>query len=136
MEKTVALPLPTNSTRVGPYIIAENGGVRIKYDFERNDGTLEWSEIAFEEVLAYRFHQSICYQMDTNIVINKFNELIELNTSSWLRDVLCKWDAAVGWQEYQINKGGKLRFKHYIVEFDDVGVCEIICSSYRIGNSD
>jgi hypothetical protein len=55
MEKIVSLPFPTNSTQKGPIIFAGSASLQLKYDFEKNDGAIEWTEIEFTEVLAYRF---------------------------------------------------------------------------------
>jgi hypothetical protein len=112
-------------------INADNATLRLKYDFENNSGEIEWVEIVFKEVLAYRYHQSICADIGSNMENNKISEF---DISTWLSEVLTKWDQSVGWQKYQIDQGGRSRFKHCIVNFDDVGVFEVICSAHTIND--
>ena len=61
--------------------------------------------------------------------------MAELDASTWLLEILGKWDRIVGWEKSQIDKGGRSRFRHYIIDFDDVGVLELICSNYQINPS-
>lgn len=101
----------------------------LKYDYEHDDGTFEWAEIKFEEVLAYRFTESICANTGSEIDADK---MAELDASTWLLGILDRWDYDVGWHQHEIDKGGRSRFKHYIMNFDDDGIFEVICGSYRI----
>src|ERR1700688_1732001 len=126
MENIISLPFPTSSTQTGPVIYAHNASLRLKYDYQHDDGAIEWTEIGFEEVLAYRFCQSICGDGAT-----KMNHIVESSASTWLSATVSRWEQAVGWQEYQISLGGKLRFKHYTINFDDDGIFDVICSTFR-----
>ena len=132
MANIVLLPLKTNATRHGPIVSADQTVLRLKYDHEDDDGTLGWTEIEFEEVLAYRFNQWVCADVGPD---TRYDEMAELDASSWLLEILNKWDRIVGWEKSQIDKGGRSRFRHYIIDFDDVGVFELICSSYQINPS-
>jgi hypothetical protein len=67
--------------------------------------------------------------MGSNLDANKIQEF---DTSAWLSATVDKWDQTVGWQKYQMSLGGRSRFKHYLINFDDVGVFEVVCSRFRI----
>lgn len=132
MANVVLLPLKTNATCHGPNVSANQSILRLKYDREDDDGTLDWTEIIFEEVLAYRFNQWVCADVGLE---TGYDEMAEFDASTWLLRILDRWDHTVGWQKSQIDKGGRSRFRHYIIDFDDVGVFELICSSYQINPS-
>lgn len=132
MENVISLPIPTNATKKGPSIYADNTTLRLKYDYEKIDGTIEWIEIEFSEVLVHCFYQSICAKIGSNIHGNK---MVEYDTSAWRSEVISRWNQAVGWQQYQINKGGDARFRHYVISFDDVGVFEVICGGYQVNRA-
>lgn len=123
------LPNPTHSTKEGPIIEAKKMELKLLYDHEDDSGHISWIAIKFNEVLAYRFLQSICVTLGDNIS-NK--EIAIFTESSWLAEISERWGRTVGWQTFQRSLGGKSRFRHYAVNFDDAGLCEIIASSYQV----
>lgn len=126
MFKVSQLPAPTNATKKGPSIWYENSVLCLKYDFEDEKGDLELVKIVFAEVLAHKFHQSVCADFGFNFESGKIGQY---KKSNWLTEVLDRWKKSVGWQSYQLELGGEDRFSHYVISFDDVGVIEVISSN-------
>lgn len=54
------LSKPTNRTVIGPRIKKEGDQVVVEYDYEHEDGSTEWSQIIFDEVLAMQYRQVSC----------------------------------------------------------------------------
>lgn len=129
MTNSILLPRQTDTTDNGPIVLATGMALSLKYDYHHDDGTIEWTEIKFKEVLAYRFDEWVC--ADGNPYLD-FRKMAEFDTSPWLLRKLDKWDVSVGWQKFQIDKGGRSRFRHYMIYFDDQGILEVIGSSYQI----
>jgi hypothetical protein len=129
MTNSILLPRGTDTTDNGPIVFATGMTLSLKYDYHHDDGTIDWTEIEFKEVLAYRFDEWVC--ADDGAYIN-FREMAECDASPWLLRKLDKWDKNVGWHQFHIDKGGRSRFRHYMIDFDDQGLLEVIASSYRI----
>ena len=129
MIKSIVLPRLTDSTDHGPIVYARGRTVSLKYDYQQSDGTTDWTEIEFNGVLAYRFDEWTCAEDDSYI---NFRKMAECDSSPWLVKKLDKWQREVGHYQFQIDKGGRSRFKHYMIYFDDQGTFEVICSGYQI----
>jgi hypothetical protein len=131
MLSRVPLPLLTSATRIGPSINWEDASLRLSYDFENNDGKVENCEIVFHEVIAFRFHQEVCV---TEFLDIDYENLVISASSNWLNLVVGQWKEIVGWHEYQFKIGGSERFLHFSISFDDIGILELISSSYQFKN--
>jgi hypothetical protein len=127
--ESITLPMPTNATSHGPIIEARNSTLSLKYDNESDSGTTAWVLMQFEDVLAYKVHQSICASADSLV---PSNEVRCLQQSHWLSEVTRRWSEAVGWQDYQRRLGGAERFKHFQIYFDDVCTVQVIAASYKV----
>lgn len=124
------LALPTNRTVIGPRLRMDSGRVIVEYDFEQDDGSSEWSQIVFDEVLTVEYRQISCCREDD---IAGAMEIQCLCQSEFLYEILKQWQKSVGWQEWQQNQGGSDRFKHFRMFFDDGGCINVIATSWRIG---
>ena len=131
MERSglIALPRPTNHTVKGPCLDFEAPTLALKYDYQVDDGTIEWHTVIFDEVLAFSCLQSVCCDVEHNV---DWNSVTSFSNSEWLTKILSKWSDAVGWQEFQKRKGGKERFNHFRVYFDDVACVDVIASVCEI----
>lgn len=119
------LPLPTNRTVAGPVIFNSGDHFTVKYDYERDDGTVVWAQVDFKEVLACEYRQLACCR---DIDVIEPNEVRVLRQSSYLSDTISRYEASFGYQEWQKQKGGGARFVHYTIFFDDAGCINVIAS--------
>jgi hypothetical protein len=124
---TVKLTSPTNSTEQGPSIIYEKDNLTVRYDC--NDSAKKWAEVSFAEVLAYQFLQISCCQAE-HIIDSK--SITVFDDSIFLIQTLKVWEETVGWQDWQKEKGGALRFKHYRFYFDDEGCLDVIAARCKV----
>lgn len=123
---SLTLTKPADRTVDGPRFMHEAQRIVVDYDCERDDGTVDWSQIVFEEVIAFEYREASCCR-EENIVGP--NEVRCLNESELLTDVLNRWKQAVGWQEWQQQQGGAERFKHFTVFFDDACCINAVAAS-------
>ena len=126
-DSFIALSKPTNRTVQGPLLNKTQDQLVVEYDFEMDGGELEWSRIIFQEVLVFEFRDSACCRADDVV-----NGIRRSDESTFLRDILRRWQETVGWQDWQQEKGGAERFKHFTMYFDDAASLNVIASSCRI----
>jgi hypothetical protein len=122
----ISLPYPTNRTVEGPRLQQDRAQLVLKYDCQRDDGSIDWSKVVFAEVLAVQYRQVSCCAAASVIGAR---EVRCLTQSSWLTEVLGLWNESVGWQDWQKKQGGSARFKHFTVFFDDAGCVDVIAAS-------
>ena len=62
MMKTSNLPLdkPTNRTVTGPTFLNEGSQVVVKYDYEHDNGKVEWVQVIFMDVLLFEYREASC----------------------------------------------------------------------------
>lgn len=123
------LQRPTNRTNSGPRLRNDGQHLVVEYDCEREDGRVEWSQVSFEEVLAFEYRQAACCGADD---IVGSSEIRCLDNSEHLSAVMNRWQKSVGWQEWQQQQGGAARFKHFTVFFDDVACLNVVASQCTI----
>ena len=129
MAAHIPLPRPTSATVKGPTLQFESPTLIVAYDYERDDGVIEWTRLVFNDVLAYEYRQIACCEAEHIIgykAIKRFHE------SKWLAGVLKVWQEAVGWQQWQQRQGGETRFQHFRVFFDDAGCVDVMAHSCNI----
>src|SRR5437867_12985817 len=119
MAADIPLPRPTSATVKGPTLQFEYPTLIVAYDYERDDGVIEWTRLLFNDVLAYEYRQMACCEVEHIIGYKAIKRFLE---SKWLADVLKVLQEAVSWQEWQQQQGGEKRYKHVRVLFDDA-VC-------------
>lgn len=120
------LSVPANRTVTGPRFRKDGNQIIVEYDYERDDGAIEWSHITFDEVLAFEYRQMACCR-ETDIVGS--HEVRVMEQSQYLLDVLGRWEKAVGWQEWHQQRGGIARFKHFTGFFDDAGCINVVAAT-------
>lgn len=123
------LSLPTNRTVTGPKLEQERDCLVVRYDYQADDGSLEWVKVIFREVLALEYRQMACC---TESSVGSAREIRSVAQSLLLSDVLKRWGEAVGWQEWQQKQGGESRFRHFTIFFDDVGCVDVIAAVCEI----
>ena len=124
---TFQLLVPTNQTVTGPTFRNEGNQVVVEYDYERDDGTVVWSQITFKEVLAFEYRQDVCGR-ETDITDGS-SEVQVLEQSEYLSDVVSRWQETVGWQDWQQKQGGAARFKHFTVFFDNAASINVVAAT-------
>ena len=126
---SLPLPLATNRTVSGPRSKVEGESVIIEYDHEEDDGSTSWASITFSQVLEIRYRQAVCAAADD---ILSPDEMVCLRDSTLLREIVARWQDAVGWQELQQELGGAARFNHYKLYFDDAACLDVVAAGHTI----
>ncbi len=126
MNRLVTLPISTMEATYGPLIIKTERSLTVKYDWPSDENTIIWAEITFANVLAFCYSEEVVC-MDA-MLSTPAREMVEYADTPWLQETLDIWDNRVGWDEFQRQRGGRSRFKHYVVNFDDHGALQVICS--------
>jgi hypothetical protein len=124
----IPLERPTDKTVLGPRFRGDARRWVVEYDYEHDDGSTEWSAVIFEEVLDVEFRQQACC---TGEDVVGASAVTCLDESERLSGAKQRWYAAVGWQEWQQQKGGETRFKHFKMFFDDAGCLDVIAAVCR-----
>lgn len=107
----------------------DRNALDIDYDYQRDDGTLEWIHLRFNEVSAYKFCQAVCCAAEH---IVGFDVMARYTESAWRDERIEHWKEWIGWQESQKQQGGESRFHHFRIFFDDAGCVDVLASSYEI----
>jgi hypothetical protein len=123
---SIQLPRATDRTMEGPRLRLDRSELIVEYDYETDGGTVEWSRIIFGEVLAVNYRDGTCFTADSVV---GFREVRALTSSTFLTEVLDRWNESVGWQEWQKKRGGSSRFRHFTICFDDDGCLDVIAAS-------
>jgi len=130
MPSNIRLPLPTSRTKEGPRFSREGGAVTVEYDYEDDDGAVQWSSVAFAEVLVLLFRDSSCCAPED---VLPSTEARCLSDSALLSQVTRTWAERVGWQDWHQARGGAKRFHEYTMYFDDRGSVTLVASSMTVG---
>jgi hypothetical protein len=133
LVESISLPEPTDATAAGPRLQSEGSSLTVEYDHEAPDGTTRWVRLRFVEVLAFEYRQAVC--CDAGRIVGP-HAVQRFTASIWLDDLLKAWNDAVGWHEWQKNKGGRERFSHFRVFFDDAGCLEVAAEGLEVGRGD
>lgn len=103
--------------------------LRVRYDFPSEEGVVEWTELAFDDVLTFGYrNMAACAEQD---VIGS-DYVVEEDASEEVSEAVVRWTAFVGWQDYEARRQGVDPFKSYRVFFDDAGAIEVIARSLEI----
>lgn len=63
----IELLTPTDRTVDGPRLTYDRGRLILEYDYQQDDGSLEWRQIVFSEVLAVEYREGSCCNADSII---------------------------------------------------------------------
>lgn len=126
---SLQLLTPTNRTVTGPKFRFDGSQIVVEYDYERDDGTIEWSEIVIDEVLAFEYREGACCRGED--VVGP-HEVRCQDQSERLSAVLDHWQKSVGWEEWQQEQGGAARFRQFTVFFDNAGCIDVVAVSCRV----
>jgi hypothetical protein len=125
----IQLLSPTNRTVEGPWLQQEGDRLIVEYDYQADDGSIEWRKIVFGDILAVEYRQVSC--CDDNSVIGA-REIRSSAQSPRLAEVVKRWNESVGWQDWHQKQGGASRFKHYTIFFDEAGCVDVIAASCEL----
>jgi hypothetical protein len=126
----IDLPLATNATVGGPILEYHGMTVLLKYDHEENDGAIKWASVKFEGVLACHVVQDVAESDPESVIPSR--EIRCRTESELLTKLLDHWDKMVGWHEYQKRLGGRARFRHYQLFFDDACSVQVVALSCKV----
>jgi hypothetical protein len=126
----IQLPHPTNRTMDGPLFRQERNRLVVEYDFQFDNGTVQWTTLTFLDVLAVEYRQSACCAAESVV---SAREMHSVGDSRWLSEILAIWTESVGWQDWHKRQGGASRFKHFSLFFDDAGCVSVIAAFCEIG---
>lgn len=92
----IQLQRPTTRTVTGPRFHTDGSRIIVEYDCEEDQGEVAWSEVSFEEVLAFEYRQVACCRADDVVGAH---EIRCLEKSTYLSGMIDRWQESVGWQE-------------------------------------
>jgi hypothetical protein len=128
MPSLIRLPRETSRTVRGPLFVKEDDRVVVvNYDYETDDGKIEWVRVRFDEVLLFEFRTHRGCGADRILSSEGVRSLQE---SELLSEILGPLDVPSVWEELEAKKGGPARFRHYTIFFDDSGCVDVIASSF------
>jgi len=126
---TIHLPRATNRTRTGPRLGGGLGHVELSYDYEADDGGVEWVTVRFEDVLQVEVKPDVCCTVGDIVPSGQ----VRVKTDgARLSSLLERWTEAVGHHEWQKKKGGASRFRHFTLYFDDAGCVHVIAATVEV----
>lgn len=120
--------LPTNTTQNGPHFRTEKSTVVVEYDAQLDDGSTHWGTVVFSDVLQFEFRSTPACAVDDVVGAT---EVRVLTASHLLGVMLDRWRETIGWQEWEQQKGGAARYKHFKMYFDDAGCIDVIAAECR-----
>ena len=124
-HETFELSLPTSQTKTGPYIRYEGTSLKVEYDFERDDGGIEWTKVVFNSVVKFEYRQNICCRAED---LDAYNKVVRYEASEWQAEALELQERFLG------SSGLETRapFVHWRMYFDDVGCLDVLALSFEI----
>jgi hypothetical protein len=129
IQGTLRVAVPTNRTVTGPKVTNQNDRLVVDYDFEEDSGSILWGQVVFEEVLSFEYRDSSCCRGED--VLPSTDIRCQAH-SEYLKAVTDRWQDSVGRQTWQQEKGGRGRFQHFTICFDDACCLNIIASSCAV----
>jgi hypothetical protein len=129
MNADIKLIHAANRTVNGPKLLKDRNVLQVDYDYEFDNGTIEWSKIVFTEVILFEWRDNPCCRPDD---IVEWSGVRCVGDSDFLNTLKERWKKLVGHTDWDQNKGSENRFKHYTVYFDDVGSLNIIASGCSV----
>lgn len=127
-RETIVLKHPTSRTKDGPVIRLTPPNLSIKYDYPTDDGSVNWVELFFQDVLASEYRQEACCTAED---LDAYNKLLKEGTSAWLSEMESRWSKFLGSQV----RGKEFLYFHWRLYFDDVGCINIIAKSCQVSES-
>ena len=126
---SIQLPRATNRTRTGPRLAGGLGHVDVSYDFEADDGSIEWVTIRFQDVLQVELKPDVCCTVGDIVPSGE----LRVKTDGYrLSAVAGRWDERVGHHQWEQKKGGSGRFRHFTVYFDDAGCVDVVAATAEV----
>lgn len=125
----IRLPRSTSRTVTGPKLEGTGQRACVIYDYEHDDGRIEWTRVIFDDVLVLEYRRdSLCTEHD---IVGPCHVRC-LSGSRWLEELVGHLCESEMWVRSQEKKGGVRRFSHFTIFFDDVACINVIASSCTI----
>jgi hypothetical protein len=121
------LPWPTSRTITGPRVYWESPALVVDYDFEQDDGSIEWTRVTFHDVLAFEYRESACCEAAD---LDAYNQMVRYLDSGWLEEIRRRWREFLG---SQAKEASEQSYAHWRIYFDDAGCIDVIAQSFEIG---
>ena len=125
---TLRLRIPTNRTIEGPILKMTKDRLVVDYDFEQDDGLVQWGRLVFEDVLTFKYCDTTCSSPES---VLPSTEIRVLDSSGYLDSARLRWSKSVGWQDWQKEMGGASRYRHFTLFFDDAGSLDVVAARLR-----
>ena len=123
-DTLIPLPRPTSSTYQGAKLQWESPTLSVHYDYEHDDGTIEWVSLHFENVLAFNYCENSLIKAEH---VTRSGYMQRLPSSPWLKEILKRRKEFL-----QLDQEDPTRFSHFILYWDDNGSLEIIAAGFLI----
>jgi hypothetical protein len=78
------LPFPTSRTSRGPTLFVTGVDAIVQYDYHRDDGSIQWTQVAFHDAIACQFRAELYCTADD---LDAYDQLIAFSDSPWLQDL-------------------------------------------------
>jgi len=122
----IRIKVPTSRTQKGPRLVQTREQLVVDYDFEEDDGTVVWARLVFQVILAFEYRDSSCIHAED---VLPSDDVRSTKQSNYLTETVDLWFDAVGKHAWQQSRGGRDRFKHFTVFFDNACSINIIAAS-------
>jgi hypothetical protein len=124
-SEIINLPIPTSQTNEGPIIHFASEKLFVDYDFEKEDKTVEWIRLVFEDVLTFEYKQDSSSTADD---VKGYNKIVRFTESELLIKVKKEWENFVD----PITKEKGFYYSHWLTFFDDKGSINVIAKNFNI----
>jgi|SRR5580698_8485743 hypothetical protein len=108
-----SLPAPSQEFMQGPHILISPGKVTLRWDFERETGTYEWSSAEFTGVEAVSF---TAHSSCTPDQARAYDRLVKVEPSDILPG---------------LRGAGSKFLQHFRIYFDEVGCLDVVAEDFR-----
>lgn len=120
------LPRPLSATVRGPTLRYVEPTLIVDYDFERDDGVIEWTRVVFHDVLAFQYRQAVSCTADD---MRAYSHLLRLTSSSWLAEITgLRAERLV----LQAVESHSVPYSEWRMYFDDSGCIAAIARSFEV----
>lgn len=126
MEELV-LPRPTSATVSGPRLAYQERRLVVEYDYQRDDGVVEWCRVAFHGVATFEFRRDVCCTAED---IVSLTGVVRRQRSRWLAQTTRCLRTSLG---PALSSEEEASYADWRIYFDDVGCVGVVAQSMEIG---
>lgn len=130
-NNSIPLPVPTNQTVTGPTYTSAGRQAIVDYDYESDEGSIQWTRLIFEEVIAFEYRQAACARLDDILPART----IRCQTQSgFLAEIMESWCSTLGEAAKGSDGSGPSQFQHFTIYFDDSASINVVAASARVAH--